>query len=486
MTGLSGRGASNGVWALGGRDGLWGRMLIIGAVSLAGIRVAQAAPSAARPPGGPTLSLAQALRVSLRHAHAIQSAEGTLTQAHGQHLSALAAFLPTLSASDSEQLYAPLGAQSSTFIAGTLVSTRGRFYDNAATVSANWNLFDGGKDVAGYRAAADAVTAAHTGLEAAVNKTLIRVVGAYEAVAADQVRVRADARIVAWDHRIVQMTQQRYRHLVASRLTVLQALQQSITAETTGINDRTQEASDREALARAIGIPGRERLRVATSLPGPSRLPAAAEPINRAPSVVAARASWQASREGVSVAQAGYWPTLAVTAQYNALGLNPGSAQTAFTETRGSNYTVGLTVSWTLFPLLNTGGSVESAAGQAFTAEAGFWQAQVLARRRRQAARHLYQTAKANTRAAAQGVRWAHETVRLTKARIRGAQDSELALAQAEVARLQALTTERVAVLARALAAWKLVRADRPQRFATRLLRAALIRASGPTSQRRR
>ncbi|MDA8390158.1 MAG: TolC family protein [Gammaproteobacteria bacterium] len=91
---------------------------------------------------------------------------------------------------------------------------------------------------------------------------------------------------------------------------------------------RTQEAA------------GRERLCVAASLPGPSRLPAVAEPINRAPSVVAARATWRAAREGVSVAQAGYWPTLAVTAQYNALGLNPDSAQTAFTETRGSNYTV--------------------------------------------------------------------------------------------------------------------------------------------------
>ena len=456
-----------------GRGGLWGWMLIIGAVGLVGIRVAQAAPSAARSPRGPMLSLAQALRVSLRHAHAIQSAEGTLTQAHGQHLSALAAFLPSLSVSASEQLYAPLGAQSSTFIAGTLVSTRGRFYDNAATVSANWNLFDGGKDVAGYRAAADAVTAADTGLEAAVNKTLIRVVGAYEAVAADQVRVRADARIVAWDHRIVQMTQQRYRHLVASRLTVLQALQQLITAETTGINDRTQEAEDRETLARAIGIPGHNGLRVAVPLPGPARLPAAAEPIKGTPSVIAARASWQAAREGVSVAEAGYWPTLAVTGQYNWLGLNPGSARTAFTETHGSNYTVGLTVSWSLFPLINTGGSVESAEGQVVSADADFRQAQVIARQRREAARHLYQTAKANTRAAAQGVRWAHETVQLTKARIRGQQDSELALAQAEVARLQALTTERVAALTRALAAWKLVRAEAPRRFAIRLLRAA-------------
>ncbi len=418
--------------------------------------------------------------MSLRHAHAVQSAEGQLTQAHGQHLSALAAFLPTLSVSDSEQLYAPLGAQSSTFIAGTLVSTRGRFYDNAATVSANWNLFDGGKDVAGYRAADDTVTAADTGLQAAVNKTLIQVMGAYEAVAADQVRVRADARIVAWDQRIVDMTQQRYRHLVASRLTVLQALQQLITAETTGINDRTQEAEDRETLARAIGISGHNRLRIAVHVPGPARLPAAVALVNRAPSVVAARATWQAAREGVSVAEAGYWPTLAVTGQYNWLGLNPGSARTAFTETHGSNYTVGLTVSWSLFPLINTGGSVESAEGQAFSADASFRHAQVIARQRREAARSLYQTAQANIRAAAQGVRWAHETVQLTKARIRGQQDSELALAQAEVARLQALTTQRIARLTRALAAWKLVRAEVPRRFAIRLLRVAQGQSDEP------
>ncbi|MHB1753800.1 MAG: hypothetical protein ACYCTF_14225, partial [Acidiferrobacter sp.] len=58
-------------------------------------------------------------------------------------------------------------------------------------------------------------------------------------------------------------------------------------------------------------------------------------------------------------------------------------------------------------------------------------------------------------------------------ARIRGQQDSEPALAQAEVARLQALTTARVAALTRALAAWRLVRADVPRRFAIRLLRVA-------------
>ncbi|MHB1672035.1 MAG: TolC family protein [Acidiferrobacter sp.] len=299
------------------------------------------------------------------------------------------------------------------------------------------------------------------------------VVGAYEAMAADQVRVRADARIVAWDQHIVDMTQQRYRHLVASRLTVLQALQQLITAETTGINDRTQEAEDRETLARAIGIPGHDRLRVAVHVPGPARLPAVVAPVNRAPSVVAAPATRQAAREGVSVAEAGYWPTLAITGQYNWLGLNPGSARTAFTETHGSNYTVGLTVSWSLFPLINTGGSVESAEGQVISADAGFRHAQVIARQRREAARSLYRTAQANIQAAAQGVRWAHETVQLTKARIRGQQDSEPALAQAEVARLQALTTARVAALTRALAAWRLVRADVPRRFAIRLLRVA-------------
>ena len=446
---------------------------MIGLIGGGGMRPTEAARSPARSLRVPTLSLAQALRMSLRHAHAIQSAEGTLTQAHGQRLSALAAFLPTLTASDSEQLYAPLGAQSSTFIAGTLVSTRGRFYDNAATVSANWNLFDGGKDVAGYRAADDTVTAADTGLQAAVNKTLVKVVGAYEAVAADQVRVRADARIVVWDHRIVDLTKQRYHHLVVSRLAVLQALQQLITAETTRINDRTQEAEDRETLARAIGIPSHNRLRVSVHLPGPARLPADANPINRAPSVVAARATWQAAREGVSVAEAGYWPTLALTGQYNWLGLNPGSARTAFTQTHGSNYTVGLTVSWSLFPLINTGGSVESAEGQAFSAEADFRHARVVARQRQEAARQLYQTAQANIRAAAQAVRWAHDTVRLTKARIRGAQDSELALAQAEVARLQALTTQRIARLTRALAAWKLLRTEVPKRFAIRLFRVA-------------
>ncbi|WP_298138335.1 TolC family protein [Acidiferrobacter sp.] len=438
----------------------------------AGLPPAWAAPSGRHAPA-PVLPFAQAVRLSLTRAPAITEAEGALTEAHGQHLSALAAFLPTVSASDGEQLYAPLGPQSSTVIAGTLVSTRGRFYDNAATVSAQWNLFDGGKDVAGYRAAALGLQSAEQGLESAVNTTLIKVVGAYEAVVADQIRVHLDTRIVSWDRRISDLTQKRYRHLIASRLAVLQALQQLITAQTTEINDRTQEAEDRETLARAIGLAGTQAVRVADALPAPPPIPAGARAPRSAPSVVSARAAWEAARENVRVAEAGYWPTLAVTGQYNWLGLDPGSAETAFMQTHGNNYTVGLTLSWTLFPLINTGGAVESAEGQALSAEGTYHHAEVIGRRRWQAARSLYRTARANARAAAQAVRWAHETVTLTKARVHGAQASALALAQAEVARLQALTTERVAVLAQTLTAWKLLRADAPKRFAARLLRVA-------------
>ncbi len=439
--------------------------------------------SVARAVGGNTvLTFATALRLSVEKALAIQEAEGTLAQAHGQRLSALAAFLPTLSVSDGEQLYAPLGPQSSTFIAGTLVSTRGRFYDNAATVSAQWNLFDGGKDVAGFRAAADSLRSAEKGLESAVNKTLIKVVGAYEAVVADQVRVRLDARIVSWDRRISRLTEKRYRHLIASRLTVLQALQQLITAQTTAINDRTQEAEDREALARAIGIADTDSLHVADVLPVPANIPTSVRAPRWAPSVISAKAAWRAARENVGVAEAGYWPTLAVTGQYNWLGLNPGSARTAFAQTRGSNYTVGLTLSWNLFPLINTGGSVESAEGQALSAEGTYQHAEVVGRRRWRAARSLYQAAKANARAAAQAVRWAHETLTLTQARIRGAQASTLALAQAEVARLQALTTERVAILSQTLTAWKLLRAEAPRRFTSRLFRVALRSTHEPRS----
>lgn len=191
------------------------------------------------------------------------------------------------------------------------------------------------------------------------------------------------------------------------------------------------------------------------------------------------QASWQAARENVGVAEAGYWPTLAVTGQYNWLGLNPGSAKTAFTQTQGSNYTVGITLSWTLFPLINTGGGVESAEGQAFSAEGSYRHTEVIARNRWRTAHSLYQTARANVRAATQAVRWARETLRLTNARIRGQQDSQLALAQAEVARLQALTTERVAVLSQTLTAWKLLRASAPLRFTARLFRVARGSAHG-------
>jgi outer membrane protein TolC len=422
----------------------------------------------------PLLSLSQALAITALHQEAVVSAKAGISQTRAQRLGAIGAFLPTLSVSDQAQLYEPIGRSTNTIIAGTLVPAQRGFYYNAVTTNFGLNLFAGGKDAAGFRAARDALKSAKAGLAAAINAAFVRVLQSYEALAKDQATVSTQKKVVVINRAIAHLTELRYRHRMASRITWIQAEQQTLQAETQLSQDRQQEVSDTEALLRAMGYPSPPPVGIrVTSIPiGPTSARATV-PIGTDPSVRAAYAQIKAAREQVDVARAGFWPTASLIAQYNWLGLDPHNPAVALSATAGNNYAAGLSINIPLLPAVNTVAAVQSAEAGVQNSFGTYDNAWATVTSRRLATRQLYREAATTQRLADRSAALAAENVRLTQERVDAQQSNRIGLDQAHMTAIEANLSRAAASEDLNLAAWRMYRAEHPQSFAHLLLTTA-------------
>jgi len=431
------------------------------------------------------LNVRQALEIALLNQQGITGARAAIASARAQRLGALANFLPSLSLTDQPQHYHPLEQSSSTFIAGTLVPAPHAFFNNSASANFNLNLYAGGKDVAGYRAALAGVRSAKAGLSAAMNETFLQVLSAYEALAKDETTIAAQQRIVRIAQEISRLTEARFKRRMASDIDWIQAQQQALQAETQFSQNRQQAAADRQQLLRAMGyvapLTGWE---IQQRLPPSPSLPPGTFRPGLDPAVRAADAQLQAAHDQVAAARAGYWPSVALTGQYNALGVDPNAMGHAVTATHGRGYSVGFSVTVPLLPFFNTESAVETAQAQVESALGADRNARVIAASRSEPARLLYLEAQHSARLARRSAALACTNTRLTAARYQARQSSRIDLDKARLLAAQAALAANTTRFDRRLAAWRLYRAMHPGRFAHTLWRAARGKKRSPPRQR--
>ncbi len=433
-----------------------------------------AGPASAEPAAVMSLTLGEALKITLNNAQPVTAARATISSAKAQHLGAIAAFLPSLSLSDQDQYYHPLQGSTSTVIAGTLVPAKHPFYNNVVNANLGFNLYNGGKDVANYQGNLDTLSSATTGLSAALNSSFEQVLSDFEALATDQATVAAQQRIVRLDQEIEHLTSLRMARQASSGIDLIQAQQQTLAAETQLSQNRQQVMSDREQLERAMGyLAPAEDWQVEESLPAAPPVAPGQYPVQQDPAVQSAYAQVMAARQQVAVASAAYWPTVALTGQYYLLGTSATALDQAFTATQGSNYAMGISVSLPLLPFYNTVSAVDVAQANVETNLSIYQSALASASSRAQSAFQQFQEAQQGIKLAAKSAQLAHANAHLTDARYQAHQSSRIdvdrALVLAEQADLSATTT----TLALRLAAWKLYRAAHPQQFADVLTAAA-------------
>lgn len=412
------------------------------------------------------ITLQKAVDTAVYNSPAISKAFARLKTAKAQRLGANAAFLPSVSLTDTAQLYQPLQGATSTVIAGALVSATQRFYSNSISANLNLNLYDGGKDVANYQGSLDAIRSAESGLLAVLNDVLDRVLDDYEAVAVDQITIAAQHAIIAIDQDVEGLTEQRLQARFASRVDLIAAQQETLQAMTQEIQSRQQLSSDQEKLNIDMGnAAANESLIVDPTLPEaptPEHMHTSAR---FDPAVEAAQAQVEADREQVKAAQASYYPKVAITGQYNMLGADPGTIDRAITATRGSNYAIGLSISIPLLPFEDTESSVDQALAHVDESRSAYRAAFVAAATRSVSAkRRLLEATRAST-VAKQSAMLAAENESLVHARFLAQQSSRIDLDKSRVASIESDLSAKTTEMALRLAAWKVFRSADPEDF---------------------
>ena len=417
------------------------------------------------------LSLLEALEIGISQQVNIVQAHGGITQAESQKLTSISSFLPSLSIDDQAELYKPIGQSGNTFIAGTLVPTAHGFYNNAVTANFNFNLFSGGKDIAAYRAATDAVQSANAALQESINKVFIKILSSYVAVTKDEITIQKQRRVVALDQESAQLTQARYQHSMSSRIGWITAEQTALQVQTQLDQDLQQEASDRENLLRAMGYT--QSLAMFTTnrqIPdAPSAQFSSSDQMDD-PAVESARAQIAEAQQQVHTARAGFWPTLSLVAQYNWLGINTGNTLNAITATKGSNYTVGVALNIPLLPVMNVVASVQSAQAGVVDAFGNYDHALSTVSSRMGYATEMYRDAKVAMGTASQANKLAKENVLLTNKRYLSKQGNKLEVNHSISLAIKSSIANQTARLDKVLAEWVLFRSIHPRQFAHRLL----------------
>lgn len=404
------------------------------------------------------------------------AARSDVADARAQRLAAEAAFLPQLSIEDQPQLYKPIGKTGTTVIGGTVVPGGEGFYYNTVAATFNLNLINGGKDEATLRSALDLLQSAQANLNSALNQVFEKVLSDYESVAKDQEQVAQEKQVISMELDMQALALMRYQHLTSSRLTVIQAEQQTLQDKTDLNKYLQQEVTDSETLLRDMGYKNAPGVifRVQQRLPSPpaSNSPAKPDPTGD-PAVQAAYSQFRYARQQVAVARSGYWPTLSLVTQYNALGIDLNSAEGAVAATKGSSYSVGLSLKVPLSPFFTTVANVQSAEAGVQKALGSYDGALTSVVTRQLAARARYRNAVDGVTLAKRAATLAETSLDLTRKRYEAQLGNRIDVDTAQVAVKQARTGFDAAQNDAVLAGWLLFRAYHPQEFTKALLRSA-------------
>lgn len=422
-----------------------------------------------------SLTLANALAMATLHEGAIVSAHAGVKQAQSEKLATISKFLPSLTLSDQAQLYGPIGRTGNTFIAGTQVSAQHSFYYNSISANLSENIFDGGKNMAELKAARESIKSANNNLLSVLNNKFEKILRAYSALSVDQQKIISDERIVSFRRRMEKLIYFRFQHKFSGRIEWLQEQEKVLESEKNLLSDSQQQIEDAKSLLRAIGYryPPARIVRVETLPLPPPVIQSLPKRNLRDPAIQAALEQVSVAQEEVSEARAGFFPKLSLVAQYNWLGLNLNRVSSAIVDTRGSNYSVGLSLTIPLLPAINTVAAVQSAQAQVQD-KLGAYQTTLASIGSRRVTSWLkYENAKKEMQLAISAEKTSREELNLTKQRWRAHISNMLPVYKARITNIQSALDVHLARNNLRLAQWELFRTEKPLVFSRKLLSAA-------------
>ena len=320
-----------------------------------------------------TVTLDQAVQLTLEHSPDMVQAQGTVRNAQGSRLAAVGGFLPSLSLTSGASR-----ASSQRFNSATNTLTAGASQSYTAGLSGSVDLFAGGRHLATLRQANAETAAADAGMvQQQFAVTLTAKTAFFDVLRTGELVRVAEAQLQE-AQRGLDDAQQRMAVGSATRSDVLRAQLSVNQAKQAQAQAQTNESDAQFALGRLVG----ESRPVGATSPGTlepkalavaeDQLPALVE--GQSPTVLTAAANVKSTDAGVTTARAQYFPSLRLSAGSNWL-----NDQAAFSGGNKS-WNFGLGLSFPIFNGFQREQSVQTASVQADNARAQLSDARLNAR----------------------------------------------------------------------------------------------------------
>lgn len=393
-------------------------------------------------------------------------------------LTAKTPFLPAATASlTAGSFVSKMGAGANTpALVGSSLVGGASGYAAYPSLGINWNLYNGGKDLAQWRQAQAEILATNHDLQGAVNDALSSLVLAYGDLTKSH-------RLVAERRALFQLRQQDVESMSAlsrqGRISQIK-LEESRIAQAQSERDLFQgcqvliEKSNALAKAAGIRLDGDEILRVDDVLSGQEvRIPAAPDLNQLAdqdPRVRAMADKVSMAEHKLEQARGAYQPSVTMSARYDLLGQSSVSTGGAVSAIASNSYWVGLALQQSLGPFTSETAAVDSAQADLIKARASYEQTRVDTQNRLKTVVGEYHRARSTLQSAQQSVESARQSLELTRElQGRGMTDNRVAH-EAGVLFLKEQQTAFEAAVDELVSRWLLLRVLRPEEFAQELL----------------
>lgn len=328
------------------------------------------------------LSLAEAVAVAMAQHPQLMIAQLELQKANTQVLAAMTPFLPSASVSMQGERFVSQNPNSrTTSVGSSIVGGQQSQFSSYASLNANWNLFNGGRDLAGYRGAKAGVQASESDLVRQTNETLSTVLIAYNDLLKTQMALFHQAETAKLLRGVLQRTEHRYAQGIDNQIALSQE-RVTFAKNEQAMFQVCQALFDKSAvLARSLGLrlPAGHVFRLDAPIPDIEQMSLEDDDLE---AIVQDDPGVKAAKERVTMAQhkldqmrAGFYPTVAMTGRYDWLGQDPSSLGTAFDSTSANSYRVGVVLQQPLGPFTSEYAAVESAHADLLKADALYQQA---------------------------------------------------------------------------------------------------------------
>lgn len=389
-------------------------------------------------------------------------------------------FLPSLTfAFQTEHYVSSLPASSPIVIGSTTIGGYGdQSFTSYPTLGLTWNLYNGGRDKAGYQGAEAGVRAAEGDVGHQAAASLVAALNAYGDLLKAQAAERQQAQTIEILQQILTRNTQRYAQGRVDLVSVNQARMNLAQSEREFFGTCKTRAEKSDALAQAVGLRlGRMLLLQATSSMPPVREATLddaklEEIVEDDPAVRAARERVEAASRKLDQARGAYQPTVALTGRYDWVGQSSDGFRDAYHRTDKNSYRVGLVLQQPLGPFTTEYAAVESARADLEKARIAYQAALIEADTRVRSSLNGKRQTGQVVGAARRSAEHAAEILQLTEQNFAQGRTNLDIVGQARIALQKELEALEERKLEDELQGWQLQRSFHPQAFVRQLMAA--------------